>query len=70
MLNLIFSQMNVKGRTLILNEGKLATSDVAYKKAEAEAATESHDKTEEVSIVEETSKEQASTTEVLTVEEQ
>ena len=60
--------MQIKGRTLSLNEGKLQTSDVAYKKGAMKASDDqedSEDKTEEVSIVDETTSKETNVTEAV-----
>lgn len=48
--------MQIKGRTLQLNEGRLSTSDVLYKKPPLDEPN-SDEKTQEISIVEETNAE-------------
>ena len=62
-MNFLF-QTHVQGRTLSLNEGKLSTSDVLYKgpSPEKSVSNDSEPHTEEVCIIDETSKEVSSLT--------
>ena len=58
-------QTHVQGRTLSLNEGKLSTSDVLYKGPQPDKSVSNDSEqpqTEEVCIIDETSKEVSSLT--------